>query len=110
MKFSGEEESLTELVAKLEELNLAREQIIDKIDKIIHAVPNEHLDRESKRIEIGCYVDILTPGKYKNFRSGHVIKISKDWIHIKNHDGRTTTRKPNNVRVIRYASPALTEE
>ena len=96
---------ISKLAAELDELNLRREQKIAQLDKLLHIGPTVWLDRDRREIKVGCSVDILTSGKYKNFTCGDVIKLSKDWVHIKNYDGRTTTRAPKNVRVTSYRTP-----
>ena len=97
MRLSDNDRELLELTEELENLNLRRDQVVERIDAILVNQPLFSSDRDGTELQVGDTVSILTPGKY-SFREGTVIRIGKQRVTIKSDHGSVTSRKSTNLR------------
>ena len=111
------EDELTGLVDRLEQLDLERQLVMDRIELMAHHAspqckdriellvqhaPPEYKDRDGTTIRLDCFVELLTPGKDKELISGYVVKLTDARVKVMNNDGKkrkTTWRIHENVRV-----------
>ena len=98
MRSKHHNEELLRLTEELEQLNLRRDQVTERIDTLL--LGEQHFsDRDGTTLEIGDKVSILTPGKY-SFKEGTVVKLGNKRVTIKSTEGSTTSRKSTNLRKI----------
>ena len=76
MRSKHHNKELLRLTEELEQLNLRRDQVTERIDTLL--LGEQHFsDRDGTTLEIGDKVSILTPGKY-SFKEGTVVKLGKE--------------------------------
>ena len=98
MKSKDLHEEILHLTEELEQLNLRRDQVAERIDTLL--LGEQYFpDRDGTPLAVGDKVSILTPGKYK-FNEGTVVRLGSKRIIIKSSEGNTTSRKSTNLRKI----------
>lgn len=97
------EKEYHELVAELKALKDTIKDLSDKIDRIsISTDAGREKTQETKKegtFRIGEAVKLITTAKHgKKGEIGKVVHVGKTFVTIRLQSGRTTTRKPENLR------------